>query len=168
LGDIQQTNRWAASITWYSHRHPWDKPAQTPGETDPRPTKKPNQNKKKHLNNKQGTEKEHTAEGQGTVSTLEKGERSKELISMGTFNKQRPKRQKGWQQTGDKPLPETEQVAVHKAHLLSQRAMSKVKRCCKIEKQSANHHNTLTAGSRLKDLWPCPRENRQGKETSPQ
>jgi hypothetical protein len=33
---------------------------------------------------------------------------------------------------------------------------------------TANHHNTLTAGSWLTDHWPCPRERGQGKETSPQ
>jgi hypothetical protein len=43
----------------------------------------------------------------------------------------------------------------------------KVKWHCKIEKQSANHHNMLTAGSWLTDLWPCPRERRWGKKQAP-
>jgi hypothetical protein len=41
---------------------------------------------------------------------------------------------------------------------LSQWATSKVKLCCKIEKQSENQHSMLTAESWLTDLWPCPRE----------
>jgi hypothetical protein len=53
---------------------------------------------------------------------------------------------------GDKLLPEIRQIVAHKVHILSQLATSKVKRCCKIEKQSANQHNTLTAGSGLMDL----------------
>jgi hypothetical protein len=44
----------------------------------------------------------------------------KELISTGTFSKQRLERQKGQQRAGDKPLPEIGQTSVHKAHLLSQ------------------------------------------------
>jgi hypothetical protein len=60
------------------------------------------------------------------------------------------------------------QVVVHKTHLLSQWATSKVRQHCKIEKQSANHHSMLTSGGRLTDHWPCPRERGQGKETSPQ
>jgi hypothetical protein len=126
------------------------------------------QKKKKNLNHKQGTEKEHAAEGAGCYKQPGKGLRGKELISEGIFSKQRLERQKGWHQTGDKLLPEIGQVVVHKAHFLSQWATSKVKWCCKIEKQSANHHNMLTAGSQLTDLWPCPRERGQGKETSPQ
>jgi hypothetical protein len=69
---------------------------------------------------------------------------------------------------GDKLLLKIGQVVVQKAHLLSQWATSKVKQPCKIEKQTANHHNTLTAGSQLTDHWPCPRERGWGKETSPQ
>jgi hypothetical protein len=59
-------------------------------------------------------------------------------------------------------------VVVHKAHLLNKWTISKVKRPCKIEKQIANHHNTLTAGGQLTDHWPCPRERVWGKEASPQ
>jgi hypothetical protein len=58
--------------------------------------------------------------------------RSKELISRQTFSKQRLERQEGQQWAGDKPLPEIRQVSLHKAHLLSQRATSKVKQQCKI------------------------------------
>jgi hypothetical protein len=47
-------------------------------------------------------------------------EESKELISRGTFIKQRLERQEGQQQVGDKLPPEIGQIAVHKAHLLSQ------------------------------------------------
>jgi hypothetical protein len=65
-------------------------------------------------------------------------------------------------------LPEIEQTVVHKAHLLSLWATSKVKQLCKIEKQSANQHKTLTKERQLTDFWPCPRERVQGKETSPQ
>jgi hypothetical protein len=85
---------------------------------------------------------------------------------VGTFSEQRLERKKGWQRAGDKP-PEIGQIAVHKAHLLMW-ATSKVKQCCKIEKQSANHHNTLTSGSWLTELWSCPRERGWGKEKSPQ
>jgi hypothetical protein len=43
-------------------------------------------------------------------------------------------RQKGQQQMSDKLLPEIGQISVHRAHLLSQGAASKVKEHCKIEK----------------------------------
>jgi hypothetical protein len=43
----------------------------------------------------------------------------KKLIFVETFSKQRLERQKGQQEASDKPLPEKEQVVVHKAHLLS-------------------------------------------------
>jgi hypothetical protein len=80
----------------------------------------------------------------------------KVLIFAQTYSKQRLKSQKGWQWAGDKPLPEIEQVVVHKAHLLSHWATSKVKRCYKIEKQSANLHNTLAARAHwgITDLAP--------------
>jgi hypothetical protein len=74
----------------------------------------------------------------------------------------------GRQWVGDKLLPEIWQIVDHKSHLLSQWATSKVKQCCKIEKQSANQHNMLTAESQLTDCWPCPRERVHSKETSPQ
>jgi hypothetical protein len=81
---------------------------------------------------------------------------SKVLISAQTYSKKRLKSQKGWQRAGDKPRPEIGQGAVHKAHLLSQWVTSKVKQHCKIEKQSANHHNTLAAWARcwFTDLAP--------------
>jgi hypothetical protein len=75
----------------------------------------------------------------------------KELISVQILSKQSLERQKGRQQVGDKPLPEIGQVVVHKAHLLSQKATSKVNQHCKIEKQSASHHNTLIAEGQLMD-----------------
>jgi hypothetical protein len=130
----------------------------------------PNPAKKKQKLNKQGTEKEHTAEGAGCCNCTREGGRSKDLISTWTFNKQRPERQEGQQWTGDKPLPKIEQVAVHKTHILSQWATLKIKQHCKNEKQSANNHNTLTAGAggQLTDHWPCPKERERGKETSPQ
>jgi hypothetical protein len=43
---------------------------------------------------------------------------------------------KGWQQVGNKPLPEAGQVVDHRANLLSQRAASKTKLPHKTEKQS--------------------------------
>jgi ACR3 family arsenite efflux pump ArsB len=46
--------------------------------------------------------------------------RGKDLNSMGTFSKQRLERQKGQQWAGDKMMPEIGQIAVYKAHLLSQ------------------------------------------------
>jgi hypothetical protein len=49
------------------------------------------------------------------------------MISTQAFSKQRLEKQKGQQQAGDKPLPETGQVVVHKAYLLSQSTTSKVK-----------------------------------------
>jgi hypothetical protein len=131
LGDIRQTNRWANEqhtvfprplLGWTSIA-PWT-------DWPPAPLEK-------KLNNKQGTEKECTAKGAGcTKCTGEEG-RGRELISMQTFSKQRLERQKGWQRAGDKMLPEIGQVVVHKTHLMSQWATSKVKWCCKIEKQSA-------------------------------
>jgi hypothetical protein len=45
---------------------------------------------------------------------------------------------RGQQKVGDKPLFKIRQMEVHKAHLLSQGATSKVKQHCKVEKQSAN------------------------------
>jgi hypothetical protein len=54
---------------WYSHKNPWDKPAEPPGQTDPSTAKK----KKKQLNNKQGTKKEHAAESMGALSAPEMG-----------------------------------------------------------------------------------------------
>jgi hypothetical protein len=52
-------------------------------------------NKIKKLNNKQGTENEHTADGAGCCKCTREGDRSKELISMRTFSKQMLERQKG-------------------------------------------------------------------------
>jgi hypothetical protein len=75
---------------------------------------------KKKLSNKQGTEKEHTAEGSGFIECTRVRGSSKELISVGTFSKQSLERQMGRQWMGDKPLPETGQTEVHKAHLLNQ------------------------------------------------
>jgi hypothetical protein len=66
---------------------------------------------------------------------------------MQTFSKQRLEGQKCQQRAGDKPLCEIEQIAVHKVHLLSQWATSKVKQCGKIEKKTVNQHNTQTAGA---------------------
>jgi hypothetical protein len=60
LGDIQQTNRSANKHHTVLKQPPWDKAAKTSGQTDLPPGKK-----QKKLNNKQGTEKEHEAEGAG-------------------------------------------------------------------------------------------------------
>jgi hypothetical protein len=57
--------------------------------------KKPKKPKKPQLNNKQGTEKEHAAEGVGCRKLTGEGGRGKELISAGTFSKQRLEEQKG-------------------------------------------------------------------------
>jgi hypothetical protein len=46
---------------------------------------------------------------------------------------------------GNKPLSEAGQVVDHRVHLLSQWATPKAKLSHKTEKQTANHHNTLTA-----------------------
>jgi hypothetical protein len=94
----------------------------------------------------------------GCCKLTREGGRCKELISVGTFSKQRLQRQKGSEQVGDKPLPEIGQIEVHKAHVLNQWATSKVKQLCKIEKQSTNQHNMLTAGGWQTILWPCSRE----------
>jgi hypothetical protein len=104
----------------------------------------------------------------GCCKHTREGGSDKELNSEWSFRKQRLERQKGQQWAGDKSLHEIGEVAVHKAHLLSHWETSKVKWHCKIEKQSANHHNTLTAWGQLTDHWPCPRERLWGKETSPQ
>jgi hypothetical protein len=80
------------SIMLYSHSHPWDKQLIPLDRLILPPCKK---KKKKNLNNKQGTEKEHTAEGMGCCKHTREGRRSKELISMQTFSKQILERQKG-------------------------------------------------------------------------
>jgi hypothetical protein len=54
----------------------------------------PPHHKKKKLNNKQGTENEQAAEGSGCCKHIREGWRGKELISVGTFSKQRLERQK--------------------------------------------------------------------------
>jgi hypothetical protein len=122
---------------------------------------------KKELNNKQGIEKECEAERVGCCKLTGKGRWARSWSSPELSIKNILERQKGQQRVGDKMLPEIGQVAVHKAHFLSQWATSKVKWCCKIEKQSANHHNMLTAGSHLMDLWPCPRERGEAKKQAP-
>jgi hypothetical protein len=104
--------------------------------------------------------------GWGAVSIPEKGEQQGADLHA-NFSKQRLERQKGQQWAGDKPLPKIGQVEVHKAHLLSQWATSKVKWHCKIEKQSANHHNTLTAGGRLTHHWPFPEKWGEAKKQGP-
>jgi hypothetical protein len=43
-----------------------------------------------------------------------------ELISVGTFSKQRLERQMGQQWKGDKPQPKIGEIEGHKAHFLSQ------------------------------------------------
>jgi hypothetical protein len=54
------------SSKWYYHSNPWDKPHRPLGRLTPAPpTKK--------LNNKQGTEKEHAAEGMGFSECTEEG-----------------------------------------------------------------------------------------------
>jgi hypothetical protein len=151
---------------WFCPSHSWDKPAQPPlGRLTP-PALQTNK-QTKTLNNKQGTKNWHTAEGMGCCKHTREAGESKELISMQTFSKQRLERQKGWQQEGDKLLPEIGQVAIHKDHLLSQWATSKVKWHCKIEKYSANHHNTLTAGGQLTDHWPCFGKGDEAKKQAP-
>jgi hypothetical protein len=69
--------------------------------------------------NKQGTEKEHAAEGVGCSKCTREGVRSKELICTQTYSKQSLERQTGQQWVGGKPLPEIGQIVIHKAHLLS-------------------------------------------------
>jgi hypothetical protein len=56
------------SGTWYSHSHPWDKPAYLLSHTDLCLTKKPT----KKLNNKQGIEKDTKQSGWGALSTPDK------------------------------------------------------------------------------------------------
>jgi hypothetical protein len=75
--------------------------------------------------------------------------RDKELISAQTISKHMLERHEGQKQVGNKPLPEAGQVVDHKDHLLSQLAAPKVKLLCKIEKQTANHHNMLIVGGWL-------------------
>jgi hypothetical protein len=79
----------------------------------------------------------------------------------------RTRTQKGLQWASDKPLPETGQVAVHKAHLPSQWATPKVKQHCKIEKQSANHHNTLTTGAGWWITHLAPEKGGKAKKQTP-
>jgi hypothetical protein len=131
LGDIQQTTG--------EHQTSCSIPPAIPGinQHSPlgrlNPPRKTKQNKTKNWINKEL--KTNTQQrGWGAVSTPEKGGKGKELISVWTSSKQRLERQKGHQRVGDKLLPEIEQVAVHKTHLLSQWATSKVKWHCKIEK----------------------------------
>jgi hypothetical protein len=70
------------SIMQYSHNHPWNKQHSPLDRLTPRTTKR------KKLNNKQGTEKEHAAERVGCSEHTGEGRRGKELISTGTFSKQ--------------------------------------------------------------------------------
>jgi hypothetical protein len=65
-----------------NHSHLWDKPLDR---MTPCPAKKKQKTK---LNNKQGAEKEHAAEGTGCCKCTREGGRSKDLVSMGTFSKQ--------------------------------------------------------------------------------
>jgi hypothetical protein len=58
--------------------------------------------------------------GWGALSTPVERGRSKKLITMQTFSKQRLEWQMGQQRTSDKLLPEIGQIEDHKAHLLSQ------------------------------------------------
>jgi hypothetical protein len=53
------------------------------------------QKKKKILNNKHGTEKEHAAEGAGYTECTREERKGKELIFMQTFSKQSLERQTG-------------------------------------------------------------------------
>jgi hypothetical protein len=92
---------------------------------------------------------------ENTESAPEKGE-EQGTYPMWTINKQmarKPGRPRGG---SDKPLPEVRQVVDYKAHLLSRWETPKVKGFCKIEKQTVNHHNTLTAGVNwwITDLAP--------------
>jgi hypothetical protein len=57
--------------------------------------------------------------GQNALSAPEKREGERSCLCE-NFSKQRLERQMGQQWMGDKPLPEIRQIAVHKAHLLSQ------------------------------------------------
>jgi hypothetical protein len=131
-----------------SHSYPWDKPAYTPDRLTSNPQKK--------LNNKQGTEKEHAAEGAGCSEHTGEVGRSKELVYAWTFSKQRLQRQKGCQLAVDKPLPEIGQIAFYKAHLLSQWPTSKVKQFAKLK----NSQQTIItcwqqrAGWWISDLAP--------------
>jgi hypothetical protein len=63
----------------YLHSYPWDKPAEPTGQTDTSPSQ--------NLNNKQKTEKEQAAEGEGCPECTREGGKGKELISMQTFSK---------------------------------------------------------------------------------
>jgi hypothetical protein len=110
----------------------------------------------------------HNRGGRNAEITPKKGEGEKSWSSCELLVNKWLEMQEGEQQAGDKPLSEVGQVADHKAHLSSHWATTKVKWSCKIEEQSANHHNMLTAGGWLIDHWPCPRESGQGKETSSQ
>jgi hypothetical protein len=75
-------------------------------------------------------------------------------------------RQEGQQQSGDKPLPEAQQVD-HKAHLLSQWAAPNVNLLRKIEKQTANPHNMLTAGASWWNTDPAPEEGGARQRNKP-
>jgi hypothetical protein len=125
----------------------------------------PLQKKKTWTINKEPKTNTHQRDRVGET-TLEKGGRARSW-SPTNFHNQKLERQEGWKWTSDKLLPEIGQVAVHKVHLLSQWATSKVKQHCKIEKQSANHHNTLTAGGRLMDHWLFPEKRGEAKKQAP-
>jgi hypothetical protein len=95
------------------------------------------------------------------------GWRSKELISRQTFHKQRLERQKGRQWAGDKPLPEIGQKWSTK---LISWATEQYPKSYNNAKLKNNQQTITTTNSRglAEGSLPCPRDRRQGKETSPQ
>jgi hypothetical protein len=71
LGRCRTTGEQISSMR-YSHNHPWDKPAEPPGQTDPCPAKKTQE-----LNKKQELKRNMQQRGWGALSTLEKQGRAR-------------------------------------------------------------------------------------------
>jgi hypothetical protein len=125
LGDIRQTKRWNQA----SHSFP---PA-TPriDQHNPMGRLTPHTHTKIWSWKTNKEQKTHTQHWDWVAkSTWEKRGGARSWYAC----KQRLERQKGQEQACDQPLSEIRQVAVHKAHLLSQWAIHKVKQHSKIEK----------------------------------
>jgi hypothetical protein len=129
---VDRTNRWAPHTMQVSPNHSQEhKPAQILGRLMPCP---PNKTEKQIVNCNQT----QTAEGAGGMQKLHwrKGAgQGAKLSTELSVNKHR-KGSKGWEWSGDKPLPETGKIMDHRAHLLSQRAASKTELPSKAEKHS--------------------------------
>jgi hypothetical protein len=82
-----------------------------------------------------------------------------------TISKQKLERQEGRKKAGNKPFLKAGQIADHRAHILSHRA-HKTELPHKTEKQTANHHNILTA-ERADGTLTLPQRQGVGQRNKP-